>query len=360
MAFLDLTVLNDLQAREATNEKFIGRYGMIDCAKDAGKFIDYLPPSIKQALSTMSGSRDAQIPVLQDQTVTVGTTPGFANIPQNLATSAVYNYTAVDVFSGFRFYPAAYDNNQLDPMFYRDQVLKNVLQAMAVTIGDLIEVQLEARKTQALDFTTQISQGGGTYTFDAGTDTLEISKAAVLEVMYWNLVNLMQANKLGDRDYRIVTSPAGLVSSITEAREAGPANASNLLWNQAIIPQDRIYTSDQLAAGADIFNGFLVGDGDIGLIENFPFDFRQGTEISGMKWSITDVELPFTRMRANVFINTEATDATSVITPNTDTNLTMTTWEEMAIWHRFYIPYRYNSAIATRPQGIVKISGKTT
>jgi len=359
MAFLDLTVLNDLQARDATNEKFIGRYGMIDLAKDSGKFIDYIPPSVKEALSTMSGSRDAIIPALKDQTVTVGTTPGFAHIPSNLAESGVYNFTALDVFSGFRFYPAAYENNQLDPMWYRDQVLKNVLQAMAVTIGDLIEVQLGARKTQALDFTTQISQGDGTYTFDAPTDQLNISKAAVLEVMYWNLVNLMQANKLGG-DYRIVTSPAGLVSSITEAREAGPANASNLLWNQAVIPQDRIYTSDQLAAGADIFNGFFVRDGDIGLIENFPFDFRQGTEIAGKKWSITDVELPYTRMRANVFINTEATDATSIIDPTTDTNLTMTTWEEMAIWHRFYIPYRYNSAIASRAQGIVKISGKTT
>jgi hypothetical protein len=175
-----------------------------------------------------------------------------------------------------------------------------------------------------------------------------------------SFINLMQANKLGDRDYRIVTSPAGLVSSVTEARKAGPANADNLLWNQSVIPQDRIYGSDQLAAGSDIFNGFFVGDGDIGLIENFPFDFRNGTEIAGKKWSITDTELPFTRMRANVFINTEATDASSIISPNTDTNLTMTTWEEMAIWHRFYIPYRYNSAIATRPQGIVKISGKTS
>jgi len=360
MAFLDLTVLNDLQATMATNEKFMGRYGMIDLAKDSGKSIDYIPPSVMEALRSMSGARDAQIPALKDQTVTVGTTPGFANIPANLAETGKYNFTAVDVFSGFRFYPAAYDNNQLDPIWYRDQVLKNVLQAMAVTIGNLIETQLGARKSQALDFTTQVSQGDGTFTFDAPTDQLNINKAAVNEVMYWNLINLMQANKLGDRDYRIVTSPAGLVSSVTEARKAGPANADNLLWNQSVIPQDRIYGSDQLAAGSDIFNGFFVGDGDIGLIENFPFDFRNGTEIAGKKWSITDTELPFTRMRANVFINTEATDASSIISPNTDTNLTMTTWEEMAIWHRFYIPYRYNSAIATRPQGIVKISGKTS
>ncbi len=361
MALLDLSVLDDLQVKAATNEKLLANYGMIDLAKDSGKSIDYIPPSVMDELSRMSGARDAVLPALVDQTVTVGTTPGFANIPTNLATSAVYNFTAVDVFSGFRIYPSQFENSTLDAAWYRDQVLMNVLQAMAVSIDDLIEVQLEARKTQTLSHLVQISQGNGTFTFNAGTDTLEISKAAVLEVMYWNLVNLMQANQLPGQ-YRLVTSPAGLVSSITEAREAGPANASNLLWNQAVIPADRLYSSNQLAAGSDIFNGFFVRDGDIGLIENYPADFRAGTVLDGKKWSVSNVELPFTRMRANIFINSEATDATSIVTPgdNTNTDLIMTTWEEMAIWHRFYIPFRYNSAIASRVNGIVKVSGKTS
>jgi len=62
----------------------------------------------------------------------------------------------------------------------------------------------------------------------------------------------------------------------------------------------------------------------------------------------------------DVYINKEATEANSIITPNTDTNLTMTHFEEMAMWFRFYVPYRYNSAIATRQNGIVKLLGKTT
>jgi hypothetical protein len=140
----------------------------------------------------------------------------------------------------------------------------------------------------------------------------------------------------------------------------GPGQVKNQAWNETVIPPDRRYQSDQIAAGSEVFMGFFVRDGEIGLIENFPWDFRNGTEIAGKKWSITDVALPYTKMRANIYINSEATDATSIITPNTDTNLIMTTWEEMAIWHRFYIPYRYNSAIATRQQGIVKLDGKTT
>jgi len=359
MAFLDLTVLNDFQAREATNEKFEANYGMIDLAQASGQSIDWIPPSVKTLLNTISGSRLAKIPVMKDQTVTVGTTPGFAYIPSNMAETADFSFTAVDVFSGFRFYPAAHENNQVDAAWYRDNVLRNVLKAMAVTIDDLVEVVLEARKSQVCAYAAQVSQGAGAFTFDSGTDQLNIAKAAVNEAMFWNLVNLMQANQVGGQ-YRIVTSPGGLISSQTQSRLLGPGNAKDQSWVETIIPPERRYQSDQLAAGSDIFNGFFVRDGELGLIENFPYDFRNGTVIGGKQWSITDVALPYTKMRANIFINTEATDATSIITPATDSNLIMTTWEEMAIWHRFYIPYRYNSAIASRAQGILKISGKTT
>jgi len=359
MAYLDLTVLNDFQAREAVNEKFEANYGMIDLAQASGQSIDYIPPSVMQQLATISASRGVKIPALKDQVVTVGVTPGFANIPTNLGETATFGYTAVDVFSGFRLYPGSYENNQIDAAWYRDQILRNVLKGMAVYIDDLIEVVLEARKTQVCAYVAQVSQGGGAFTFNAGTDTVEIAKAAVNETMFWNLVQLAQANQVGG-NYRIVTSPGGLVSSQTQSRMYGAGNQKNIQWNETVIPPDRRFTSDQLAAGSDIFNGFFVRDGEIGLIENFPFDFRNGTEIAGKKWSITDVALPYTKMRANIFINTEATDATALITPNTDTNLLMTTFEEMAIWHRFFIPYRYNSAIASRAQGIMKLSGKTS
>ena len=359
MAYLDLTVLNDFQAREAVNEKLNANYGMIDLAQASGQSIDYIPPSVMALLATISASRGVKIPALKDQTVVVGVTPGFANIPANIAESATFGYTAVDVFSGFRFYPASFENNQMDAAWYRDQVLRNVLKAMAVTIDDLIEVVLEARKSQVCNYVAQVSQGAGAFTFDGGTHIVSVAKAAVNEVMFYNLLNLQQANQVGGQ-YRIVTSPGGLVSAEAQYRMHGANNDKNIQWDQTIIPPDRRFVSDQLTAGSDVFNGFFVRDGEVGLIENFPFDFRQGTVIAGKAWSITDVALPYTKMRANIFINTEATDATAMITPTTDTNLTMTTFEEMAIWHRFFIPYRYNSALATYPTGILKISGKTT
>jgi len=359
MAYLDTTVLNDFQAAEATNEKRIAKYGMIDLAKDSTPFVDYIPPSVQQQLRTISASRSATVPVLKDQSVTVVTTPGFNYIPENLAETDAYSFTAYDVFTGMRFYPASFRNNQMDAMFYRDQVLRNILQAAAVSIDDIIETVLLARRSQVLSYTTQISQGDGTFTFQTATDQLDIAKAAIKDTMFANLQALMAANQLGG-DYRIVTSPAGLTIVTTETWKYGANNTKNLQEVNSVIPMDRKYESHQLAAGSDVFTGFFVRDGAIGVYENFPFDFEQGTNFAGKKWSISDVELPFTRMRANVYVNTEASEATSLVSPNTDTNLKMTHFEEMALWFRFYVGYRYNSDLTSRANDIVKIVGKTS
>tara|TARA_R110000744_G_scaffold275082_1_gene388051 strand:+ start:9478 stop:10554 length:1077 start_codon:yes stop_codon:yes gene_type:complete len=358
MAYLDATVLNDFQAKEVTSEALIGNYGMIDLAKDSSAHVDYISPGVKELMKSMSGSRNAVIPVIKDQQVTVNTTPGFGNIPVNLGESGTYMFSAYDVFSGFRVYPASYENNAIDQAFEVQARLSNVLQAMAEVIDTTIGTVLSSRKTQVLDFTAQISQNDGVYTFNTGTDTLEIDKAAQKDTMFYQLQQLMMANKL-QGNYSIVTSPGGLVVGDAEAMKFKAGNSKQLDWAQGGMPGGKRHISNQIATSAN-FDGWLVRDGDIGLIENFPFDFRNNTENAAGKWSISDVDLPFTKMRANIYVNTEATNGTAVITPNTDTNMTMTTFEEMAIWHRFFVVYRYNSAIATKQNAIVKLQGKVT
>lgn len=359
MSFLDNTVLNDFQAKEATNEKFEANYGMLNLAKDSTPFADYIPPSVQEKLNTISASRNAKIPVLKDQTVTVTTTPGFSNIPINLGESDAYYFTAYDVFSGFRLYPASFENNQLDGNWYRDQIIRNVLKAMAAAKDDIVETLLESRKTQKLNFDDQVSQGDGVFEFKTATDILEISKSAQKDTMFTYLKELMRANQLPG-EYRIVTSPGGLLVSEIEALKFRDANEKQLLWSQMAVSPDRRYTTDQLSPGSDNFTGFFVKDGAIGLFENFPWDFRNGTMFGGKEWGITDVEMPFVRSRLNTYINKEATEATSIISPTTDSNLIMTHFEEMAMWDRFYIVYRYNSDLTTRVNDIVKIKGLTT
>ena len=359
MANLDATDWLDIQASNSTNAKRFSQLGIIDLTVDSTPFVDYILPSDKAKFAELSSLRDIQIPVILDQTVTVVTTPGFSFIPSNLPESAQYSFTAVDVFSGFRHYPSQFANNALDEQQVKRTVMENVAFEMGNTIETLIAVELENRKSQVLGFgLVQVSQGssGGTYTF--ATSILSINKAAQQTTMFTSLNELMRANKLGGA-YRTVVNPAGLSVQKTEALQFGAANDKNL---QALgmFGADQMYESHNIAAGSDNFNGWLIRDGAIAVYENFPADFRAGTSFAGKTWSISDTELPFTRMRANIFVNNEATDATSLVGAGTDSNMIMTHFQEMAIWHRFYIVFRFNEDLSTIENDIVKIKGLTT
>ncbi|WP_299116925.1 hypothetical protein [uncultured Winogradskyella sp.] len=358
MPLLDATDWNNIQISDATNDKRFSELGIVDAVKESTRGVDYIPPSAVEQLRKSSSLRQLEIPVLKDQQVTVVTTPGFANIPSNLPESDKYSFTAVDLFSGFRHYDAQYDNNMVDGEWAKTEVMKNVAYALGNSVESLLSTTLETRKTQVLANTTQVSQGDGTFTFNASTDTLSVSKAAQKETMFYNLEQLMAANELPG-NYRIATNRAGLSVQKSEAAKYGASNDKNL---QALgmLDASRMHESGNIAAGSDVFNGWFLRDGSIGVYENFPYDFRNGTKFAGKEWSITDVELPFSRMRANVYVNNEATDATALVGAGTDSNLIMTHFKEMAIWLRFYIVHPYNSDLATRSNDIVKIKGLTS
>lgn len=358
MAFINATLWNDLQVSQATNEKRFQEKGLVNAALESTKAVDYVPPSAQEALRSASSLRAVEIPVIKDQTVVVTSSPGFANIPANLEDSDKYSFVAYDVFSGFRHYPAAYGNNQLDAEYALNQKMLNVAHQMASSVESTISTVMESRKSQVLGFTTQVSQGDGTFTFNTTPDVLEVSKAAQKETMFFNLAQLMDANDLPGQ-YRIVSSPGGLSVQLAEAAKYGANNDKNL-EALGFLDASRIHRSNAISAGSDVFNGYFLRDGSIGVYENFPYDFANGTEFAGKQWRISDVPLPYLGMRCNIYTNSEATDGTALITSGTDSNLQMSHFEEMAIWCRFYVVYRYNSDLTTRANDIVKISGKTS
>tara|TARA_R110000787_G_scaffold153428_4_gene267289 strand:+ start:1666 stop:2739 length:1074 start_codon:yes stop_codon:yes gene_type:complete len=357
MSFLNGTLLNDLQSDQATNEKRFSPLGVIDSVKASTASADYIPPSVRAALSSTSSLRDAEIPVIKDQTVTVVTTPGFEYIPSNLPDTDKYWFQPFDVFSGMRHYPAANDNNMVDSEYQSREVLKNVLYAMGNTVEGILLTQLDARKTQVLGSTEQVSATTGDYAFDATPDILKIKKAAQEETMFYSLEALMAANELGG-NYRIVNNRAGLARQKAEALKFGAGNDKNL---QALgfFGADRMYESGNITSAVK-FDGYMFRDGAIGIFENFPSDFRNGVSFAGKSWSVSDMDLPFVNMRANIYTDSQATNATSLITSGTDSNLIMTHFEEMAVWVRFYVVYRYNSDLSTRSNDIVKVQGLLT
>ena len=358
MAYINASLWNDQYFTEAQNEKRFSQLGLVDAVKASTPFVDYIPPSARAALREYSSLRNAKIPAIKDQTIVVNTTPGFEFIPANLPESALYSFTAVDVFSGFRHYPAAYENNVIDEKWAANQVANNVAYAMGSQVETLLAVELENRKSQILGHTAQVNQGAGTFTFNTGTDVLEVNKAAQTETMFNNLTALMDANELPG-NYRLVTNRAGIQAQKISALKHGSNNDENLAALGLLDPS-RVYETGNLAAGSDVFNGWYLRDGAMGVYENFPYDFRNGTVIGGKQWSVSDGPIPFTGMKANLYVNKEATEGNSLITSGQDSNMIMTHWEEMAVWLRFYIVYRYNSDLSTRAQDIVKVSGKTS
>lgn len=359
MAYLDNVVLADYQDLTVQSEARKTKYGQLDLAIDSTAKVDFIPPSVKEKLTTATGQRNFKIPVLKDTEATAVLVPGFANIPINMGEADNMYFTAYDIFSGFRLFPASFAGSQIDAQAYINDRMRKVTEAMAAAAEGIINATFEARKTQVLDFTTQVSQGDGVFDFDADTDTLNVGKSAVKDTMFANLNALMIANKL-EGDYSIVTNPAGLSSAVTNALKFGMANDKNIIQFEQAIPSARRYESHSINPGANIFNGYVVRDGAIGVYENFLWDFVNGTEFAGKKWAVSDVPLQNIRMRVNTFINKEATDATSLFAAGTNKNMIMTTFEEMALWARFYVVYRYNSAITTKANDIVKISGLTT
>jgi hypothetical protein len=357
MSFLNGTLLNDLQSDQGTNEKYFSELGVIDAVKASTPSANYIPPSIKASLASMSSLRNAEIPVIKDQAVTVVTTPGFEYIPSNLPESDKYFFQAYDVFSGMRHYPSANANNMLDSEFQSREVLKNVLYEMGNTVEGILLTSMDSRKTQVLGSTEQVSAATGDYAFDATPDILKVKRAAQEETMFYSLEALMAANEVAG-NYRIVTNRAGLARQKAEALKYGSGNEKNL---QALnfFGADRMHESGNITSSAK-FDGYLLRDGSIGAVENFPEDFRAGTEFAGKKWSVSDLDLPFVNMRANIFTDKNATNGESLITSGKDSNMTMTHFEEMAIWVRFYVVYRYNSDLGTRVNDIVKIQGLLT
>lgn len=358
MSYIDATLWNDLQVTNATDDGRKSELGIIDAVKESTGAVNYIGPSAEKAMREHSSLRGFKIPVIEDQTVVVNQTPGFNNIPANLPESNEYTFTAYDFFTGFRHYPASYANNTVDADYARGVVMNNVAYALGNAVEGTLSTVMEARKSQILNYTDQVSGTADDYDFNASTDTLEIKKVAQEETMFYSLSDLMGANELPG-DYRIVTNRAGLTRQKMAAIKYGAGNEKNL-EALGFLGLDRIHESGNISAGSDKFNGFLLRDGSIGMYENFPWDFRNNTMVDGKKWSISDVELPHVKMRANIYTNSAATDATSLITAGSDSNLIMSHFEEMAIWLRFYVVYRYNGDLATRANDIVKIKGLST
>lgn len=360
MSYINATRWNDLQVGGNLDQKRYPELGLVDAAYASTPSVDYISPSVQENLARISAQRQVQIPTFLDGTVVVNQTPGYNNIPSNLLETKNFTVVAYDIFSGFRHYESTFDNNQVDSEDAISIKMKRVAYEMAKVKETIIAGVLESRKSKVITGTTQVSGSVGDYSFDSGTDILSIKRAVQDETMFLTLENLAEINEIVGAG-RVVTNRGGLVRQKIEALKYGNNNDKNL---QALgfYTVDRMHQTSQISAGSDMFNGYYLKDGAIGIYSNFPYDFRNNKTLADQSWTVSDLELPFLKSRCNIYTNEAATDSSSLVKLNNglvDSNTIMSTFSEMAVWDRFYIVTTPNEDIATRSNDIFKIKGLT-
>lgn len=353
MALLDATQLLDIQLMNPADEKRYPSLGLVDAVAESTPFVDFLSPSDKATMESLSSLRSVKFPAIKDGSITVTTEAGFNLIPSNMSESVEYTFVPVNIFSGMRVHPAQYKGNSVDAATDISIRAKKVSYEMGRFKEGLLQTVLEARKTQVLDGVTQVSQGDGAFTFAA--NTLSITKAAYKDTMFANVSALFDINEISG-NLRYVVNRGGLHQPLLEYLKYGSGNDKNL-QNIEFVSGDRYHQTSEIAAGSDVANGYVFRDGAIGTVSNFLYDFQARTSFAGKEWMISDTEMPWLRSRVNIFKNTEATEATSLVSSD---DMIMTHFEEIAFWDRFYIVYPYNSDLSTRANDIVKFKVTTT
>jgi hypothetical protein len=238
---------------------------------------------------------------------------------------------------------------------YMSNKFDEVFSAMAAAKETQIFNLLNAFRTQVWNGTTQVNNGDGTFTFQTATDNLDINKAAQKDVMFSNLKTLFRINKkVGG--YNSVINEGGWNLALNEIFKFGQMNQENRQFADNQLPL--FFESLGISPGSDQFSGFMMRDGAIGSVQNYPFDFRTGSNVDSKIWGVMDSPAPFIGERLNVYNNKEAVDASSL--GETTGSLNMTTLEEWGFLDKFFLVSNYNSDLTTRVNEILKIVGKTT
>lgn len=352
--FIDFSVLNAYQDRVTQTEKDQQRYGLIEALKHNTPMNKVLAsPALKAHLQTVQG-RTTQYTGLKEDVITTTSVESFT-IPSHLSVSEQKTLTSVSIFSGFRVYPGYFVNNTIEMSTYVQNKYDEVFSAMAAAKETQIANVLSTYKTQVLNGVTQINNGDGTFAFNDSLDTLTVDAAGQKDALFANLKTIMRINKKAG-NYNMAVNEGGFNLAINEILKFGATNSENRQFALNQLPT--IFETLGIAPSTFQFVAYLLKDGAIGSVQNYPFDFRNGTVVGDKKWGIMPTPAPYIGERLNVFHNIEATDASDLGESTSD--LRMTSYEEWGFLDKFFLVPNYNSDLGTRVNDIVKVTGATS
>jgi hypothetical protein len=350
---IDFSALNAYQDKKTQTELLSQRFGLIEALKYNTPANKVLTPTLVAHLQQVEG-RTTEYTGLKESVITTTSTESFT-IPAHLSTSEQKTLTAVSIFSGFQVYPAWFQNNTIAMADYLANKYDEVFMAMASAKEVLIAALLDTYKNQVALSVNQVNGGDGTFAFDAGLDTLTVNKAGQKDTLFANLKTLMRIAKRAG-NYNIVVNEGGFNLSLNEIAKYSITNSKNLDFIQNLIP--KFFESLNVAPESFQFKAYLMVDGAIGGVQNYPFDFRMGTVVGQKVWGIMDTPAPYIGERLNVYHNLEAVDASAL--GDTTAHLKMTSMEEWGFLDKFFLVTNYNSDLVNRVNDIVKVTGATS
>lgn len=354
MARLDLTALAKFQSKVVQDENYAKEAGVIDFFKHHSPACPILqdPDLVKQI--ALNNTRSISIPAIKDSSIVTTSVESFT-IPANRSESEEITVSFISIWSGYRIEPYQFGDNVVKRDAYEQLKIKEVLQAMQDVKESYLLTHLNNNKTQILPSLTQINNDSGVWTFNTGTDTLDIDKAAQQNMFYGNLKTAFRLNNRKD-PISILVNEGGLNLVDNTISKLGQANASNQQNGRNSIPM--VFESLNISAGADQMSGYAATLGAVGIVQNHPAEFINFESVGEKQWGVTPMEMPYVKAKLNVYRNKEAADNSAL--GGTNANSRMSVYEEYGFLDKFCLVTRYNSDPATKVGNIVKLKGATT
>lgn len=345
MTYIIDTLLAKYQDKVFQKEIRIPNYGLIKTFKEQTPQLPYLTPALADHIKKLE-SRTTELPAFKEQTIITSSSESYI-IPSNLSESAVQSISLVTIFAGFRQYPELFVNNLASKEADFMKRLEEVSKAMALRLEQYQDSHLDTNKSQVWNGTTQAG-----YTFNAGTDTLEVTLAQQKDRM-WDFIKTMAAQNNWSEDMLTMAATYGVNYTLSEYAKYKTFNEKDLITQD--IPEINNSNRVSLTSGKR-WTGYLLEPGAVGLLPNYTLPFRESKNIKGSQFGISSMELPGLGYQVGTYVNEEKVDA-SGIASGINSDAKMSWYEEYGFIFKFALLNRYNSDPTSRVSHVLKIDG---
>jgi len=344
MAYIDQTVLLAYQHDGvAEQERFASRFGLRAAIMQETPKLPFLTPRLKNYLRSVQG-RTVRLPAIKKDSITVATVMSY-NLPLNLPETDYSTLTLNTIMATFGLYKEDFENQHVAYDEVKRNRIKECDEAMALALEALILTHLSTYKTQVWSG-AEASMG---FVFDAGLDTLQVSKDAQMDdSMFANIQTQAAYNNWNADGALFVSNPlAGFIYN--RMMQLGAGNAKNLMFQT--LPQ-RFESLRVTNTAGVLWTGYLIENGSIGLAPNFTLPFRESKEVQGGQFDISAGSMPMLGDQVGLY-EERGVKATSA-------NSNMSYVDKYAFVYNFFLLKKYNSNYATQVSNILKIDGSKT